>query len=60
VELGAEARLARCSQPTCENIGTVMSQRPVGGSYAGRNTSVSITIGKLPTRPCLLPRAAAR
>jgi beta-lactam-binding protein with PASTA domain len=39
--------------PTCENIGTVMSQRPVGGSYAGRNTSVSVTIGKLPTRPCL-------
>ena len=31
---------------TCDNIGTVMSQRPAAGSYVLRGTQVSITIGK--------------
>ena len=38
--------------PTCDNIGTVMSQRPGAGSYALRGTRVSITIGKFNPRLC--------
>jgi serine/threonine-protein kinase len=38
--------------PTCDNIGTVMSQRPAAGSYAPRGTRVSITIGKFNPRLC--------
>jgi hypothetical protein len=38
--------------PTCDNIGTVMSQRPGAGSYAVRGTHVSITIGKFNPRLC--------
>ena len=38
--------------PTCDNIGTVLSQRPAAGSYAPRGTHVSITIGKPNPRLC--------
>jgi hypothetical protein len=38
--------------PTCDNIGTVMGQRPAAGSYAPRGTRVSITIGKPNPRLC--------
>jgi alpha-tubulin suppressor-like RCC1 family protein len=38
--------------PTCDNIGTVMSQRPGAGSYALHGTHVSITIGKFNPRLC--------
>jgi hypothetical protein len=38
--------------PTCNNIGTVLSQRPAAGSYAPRGTHVSITIGKPSPRLC--------
>ena len=38
--------------PTCGNIGTVMSQRPGAGNYALRGTHVSITIGKFNPRLC--------
>lgn len=37
---------------TCDNIGTVMSQRPAAGSYVLRGTQVSITIGKYNPRLC--------
>ena len=37
---------------TCDNIGTVMSQRPAAGSYVLRGTHVSITIGKYNPRLC--------
>ncbi len=35
---------------TCDDIGLVLSQRPAAGAYASRNTSVSVTIGKLPPK----------
>jgi len=38
--------------PTCDNIGTVLSQRPGAGNYALRGTHVSITIGKFNPRLC--------
>jgi alpha-tubulin suppressor-like RCC1 family protein len=38
--------------PTCDNIGTLMSQRPGTGSYALHGTHVSITIGKFNPRLC--------
>jgi alpha-tubulin suppressor-like RCC1 family protein len=38
--------------PTCDNIGTVLSQRPAAGGYAPRGTHVSITIGKPNPRLC--------
>ena len=38
--------------PTCDNIGTVMSQRPAAANYAPRGTHVSITIGKPNPRLC--------
>jgi alpha-tubulin suppressor-like RCC1 family protein len=38
--------------PTCDNIGTVMSQRPAAGTYSPRGTHVSITIGKPNPRLC--------
>src|ERR1700721_2675980 len=38
--------------PTCDNIGTVLSQRPGAGSYALRGAHVSITIGKFNPRLC--------
>jgi hypothetical protein len=38
--------------PACDNIGTVLSQRPAAGSYAPRGTQVSITIGKVNPRLC--------
>jgi serine/threonine-protein kinase len=33
---------------TCDNIGTVLSQDPAGGSHASRGTAVSITLGRAP------------
>ena len=38
--------------PACDNIGTVLSQRPAAGRYAPRGTHVSITIGKPNPRLC--------
>jgi alpha-tubulin suppressor-like RCC1 family protein len=38
--------------PTCDNIGTVLGQRPGAGNYALRGTHVSITIGKFNPRLC--------
>jgi beta-lactam-binding protein with PASTA domain len=38
--------------PTCDNIGTVMLQRPAAGSHVSRGTSVSITLGKFNPRLC--------
>ena len=37
---------------SCNNIGTVMNQNPAAGSTVPVGSSVTITIGKRPPRPC--------
>jgi alpha-tubulin suppressor-like RCC1 family protein len=37
---------------SCDNIGTVISQSPAGGTLARPGSAVSVAIGKAPGKPC--------
>jgi alpha-tubulin suppressor-like RCC1 family protein len=45
-------RVSSIADLSCDNIGTVISQSPVAGTFARPGSAVSIAIGKPPGKPC--------